>query len=227
MNNTNDSTLSPASDADKNNEEYTASIPNYADRLYWVLESFSGVSLNLDITLLGVDGKIFTDPRTDRAQSIIRYLDGEIPDKANRGDYVAYSSGQVFGFKNNFFKQIPGTIAHFEVLFTFQEPEDAVFYGLVPVFKERRIIKVVSSICAIGKFYQQYDETCQTCRPGTKTTVAMATYCEACYENAVCLGGDSTYPIPGYMRMHKSTDLIVRCFNREACSGVTKEEFPK
>lgn len=67
MNNTNDSTLSPASDADKNNEEYTASIPNYADRLYWVLESFSGVSLNLDITLLGVDGKIFTDPRTDRA----------------------------------------------------------------------------------------------------------------------------------------------------------------
>ena len=54
----------------------------------------------------------------------------------------------------------------------------------------------------------------------------MATYCEACYENAVCLGGDSTYPIPGYMRMHLSTDLIIRCFNREACSGVAKEDFP-
>ena len=55
----------------------------------------------------------------------------------------------------------------------------------------------------------------------------MATYCEACYENAVCLGGDSTYPIPGYVRMHQSTDLIIRCFNREACSGVPKEDFPK
>jgi hypothetical protein len=97
MKNTTDSKLSPASDEDKNNEEY-AGIPYYADRLYWVLESFSGVSLNLDITLLGVDGKIFTDNRTDSAQAIIRYLDGEIPDKANRGDYVAYSSDQVFPF---------------------------------------------------------------------------------------------------------------------------------
>ena len=53
----------------------------------------------------------------------------------------------------------------------------------------------------------------------------MATSCEACYENAACLGSDSTYPIPGYIRMHNSTDLIVRCFNREACSGVAKEAF--
>ena len=67
MQNTTDSKLWPASDADKNNATFTESIPNYADRLYWVLESFSGVSLNLDITLLGVDDKKFTDNRTDSA----------------------------------------------------------------------------------------------------------------------------------------------------------------
>ena len=80
-------------------------------------------------------------------------MDGDIPEFANRGDYVAYSSDQIFPFINNFFKQKPETTAHFEILFTFQEPENDIFYGKVAAFKEKRLIKVISRICEIGKFY--------------------------------------------------------------------------
>ena len=136
---------------------------------------------------------------------------------------------------NNFFKQEPGTNATFEIKFNFNELSDGnwtkavdklhlnpLFYTETTPFSRTenvQLIKVISEICTKGKFWQKYDQTCQPCAVGTRTTVDMALSCEECYQNAVCLGKDNIYPIPGYVRMHDKSDLILRCFNKEACSG--------
>ena len=47
----------------------------------------------------------------------------------------------------------------------------------------------------------------------------MALFCEPCAQNANCESGTAAIPYPGYVKPHETSTLIVRCFNKEACSG--------
>ena len=97
---------------------------------------------------------------------------------------------------------------------------DPVFYDP----KKYKVIKFKSKLCQEGKFfYNKEKETCEKCEDGTKTTEDNADLCELCQENADCPDG-KTYPKEGFVRMFNKSYLMVRCFNRYACSNKIDDE---
>ena len=248
----------------------------WKDRLSYVVESQSGVSLNGVLQLLRkakegeseTDADLFFDGdtnQTDGMIAIIRYIseEGSLKDqRSNEGDYISYSKNHTLDFTNNYFRLKPGSVAYAEIRFDWQvqartdnttsvyatgdwvpcptnqnETEETEIalksekgidcYGERPVRTSElfynqtqyRVIKFNSTACKKGKFYyDNLDQTCQLCPDGTKTSKFNAQNCEICQENANCQDGN-TIPDKGYVRPHENSFMILRCFNREACSG--------
>ena len=83
-----------------------------------------------------------------------------------------------------------------------------------------------SKQCEAGTYYTGSPKyICVTCKPPETTYKRMASFCEPCAKNANCELGTDAIPNPGYIKPHNKSALIVRCYNKEACSGEGKEQL--
>jgi len=68
------------------------------------------------------------------------------------------------------------------------------------------------------------DHSCRECQVNTYSLedpmIQNANLnCINCPSNAICLGGDSIFPLPGYWRQNENSSLILTCPTEEACLG--------
>ena len=75
--------------------------------------------------------------------------------------------------------------------------------------------------CMIGEYFNPSGK-CIVCGPGTFSLTKMSSpgSCQQCPIGAVCSGGSSIGPKPGYWRPDNSSLYFKKCLNPSACLGM-------
>lgn len=111
---------------------------------------------------------------------------------------------------------LPGSLAELQVTTSALDQAYIASLGNSSL-SSQLILTVEIRLCGKGEI--QRGLACVVCPADTYSLIANASVCHPCPVEAICKGGSTLYPRPGYWRPSDLSELLLECPRKESCLG--------